>query len=67
MHQEPTVVIRVVCSQTRYQGRKTGNSSSPVVKKHCDYLQKKSRIDADQIYHYKDVLLTEKLIVEYDF
>lgn len=38
-----------------------------MVKFHCDYLERRICVEADQIYRYKDVLVIEKLKDDDDF
>nr|ACE75440.1 conserved hypothetical protein [Glyptapanteles indiensis] len=49
------------------QSRKTVNGRSTMVKFHCDYLERRICVEADQIYRYKDVLVIEKLKDDDDF
>nr|ACE75151.1 conserved hypothetical protein [Glyptapanteles flavicoxis] len=47
--------------------RKTVNGSSAMIKFHCDYLEKRIYVKADEVYRYKDVLVIEKLKDDEDF
>lgn len=38
-----------------------------MIKFHCDYLEKRIYVNADEVYRYKDVLVIEKLKDDEDF